>query len=49
MMAMSDLKKHISKRKKKETKFVLNYESGYQEFVKLADNFFIGDDACTAY
>ncbi len=29
---MSDLKKYISKRKKSDTEFALNFEDGYQEF-----------------
>ena len=32
MMAMSDLQKYTSKRKKRDKSFALNYESGYQEF-----------------
>jgi len=29
---MSDLKKYISKRKKSDTEFALNFDEGYQEF-----------------
>ena len=29
---MSDLKKYISKRKKSDTEFALNFDDGYQEF-----------------